>query len=677
MTTALMPNPKQQYFLAAGIPLVGGKIYTYAAGTNNPKDTYTDSAGTVPQANPIILNARGEPASAIFWSGAYTVEIHDALDNLIYTVDNYNTDPLGLGTFISDISDTVSVSKGAAMIGRGAQVVSSIAALRNLLKTTPSKNAFVTGYYAAGDGGGGPYWLDILDTTSADNGGTIVIAADGGRWKLQILASVDVRQFGAKGDNVTNDGPVIQKALDACALQRIGLLTFSNGRYITNQELLIRQGAQTTSSDVGSNIHFMHDQNKLLIVSDSHATLKAGAAITSVLKLSPTTVGGLGSYANFYSEIRGLLIDGNNQAGIGISIDSAMHVKIERNAICNVTTGVFNTGYGVHDVVKNVIRATVCISYIGGGDSMFEHNDLFIATGGSGILLKPFAGSTLLHRNTYTPLDTTVADNGTKAIELRADNLGDDVKALGAIKIAHECFDGVRYGVYGRGFSAGIINLKSIDIHDCYIGGAGSSTGQLVDIAFATAINIHDNDVTPGFNEPAMRSLGTLFTVVGAKVHNNSINICTGDGLVLDGACSDVLVENNKMSNVGIGNTTQAHVRVKGNCSGNYIRRNTFIQPFNTGALNGVVEEGAADRTFCDNNEMGNNGSFINVEYVKVGANSRMVSRLSLAAAPATGTWLAGARNERPAPAAGTFMFDICTTGGTPGTWKTAGAITP
>jgi hypothetical protein len=49
-----------------------------------------------PQANPIVLNTRGEPASPIYWSGAYKVEVRDALGNLIYTVDNYNTDPAGL-----------------------------------------------------------------------------------------------------------------------------------------------------------------------------------------------------------------------------------------------------------------------------------------------------------------------------------------------------------------------------------------------------------------------------------------------------------------------------------------------------------------------------------------------------------------------------------------------------
>lgn len=94
--TALMPIPKQQYFTANGSPLSGGSVTTYAAGTTNKKATYTDAAGTVQQPNPIPLNARGEPASPIYWSGAYRVDVFDALGNLVYSVDNYNTDPQGL-----------------------------------------------------------------------------------------------------------------------------------------------------------------------------------------------------------------------------------------------------------------------------------------------------------------------------------------------------------------------------------------------------------------------------------------------------------------------------------------------------------------------------------------------------------------------------------------------------
>lgn len=49
-----------------GVPANGAKVFTYAAGSSTKLATYTDDAGTVPQANPIILNSRGEPESPIW-----------------------------------------------------------------------------------------------------------------------------------------------------------------------------------------------------------------------------------------------------------------------------------------------------------------------------------------------------------------------------------------------------------------------------------------------------------------------------------------------------------------------------------------------------------------------------------------------------------------------------------
>ena len=75
MTATIMPMPKQAFFATVnGVmsPIVGGKVYTYEAGTLTPKDTYTTAAGTVANPNPVILDARGE-ASVWLGSGAYDI----------------------------------------------------------------------------------------------------------------------------------------------------------------------------------------------------------------------------------------------------------------------------------------------------------------------------------------------------------------------------------------------------------------------------------------------------------------------------------------------------------------------------------------------------------------------------------------------------------------------------
>src|SRR5512138_2023932 len=84
---SLMPQGKQQYLDSAGAPLAGGKLYTYAAGTSTPLATYSDQAGTTPNANPVVLDARGE--ATIFWGAAsYKVTLRDSADALIWTQDN-------------------------------------------------------------------------------------------------------------------------------------------------------------------------------------------------------------------------------------------------------------------------------------------------------------------------------------------------------------------------------------------------------------------------------------------------------------------------------------------------------------------------------------------------------------------------------------------------------------
>lgn len=139
MTASLLPLAKQQYFDAAGDPLVGGKIYTYAAGTSTPKVTYQDAAATILNTNPIILDSRGE--CLVFWTGSYKIVVKDSLDNTIYTVDNV-TD------LASILSSTSSASNGAGAIGYDADLAYASGTVGKKLKETVSPED----YYEVADG---------------------------------------------------------------------------------------------------------------------------------------------------------------------------------------------------------------------------------------------------------------------------------------------------------------------------------------------------------------------------------------------------------------------------------------------------------------------------------------------------------------------------------------------
>lgn len=79
-----------QAFTVGGLPLNAGKLYQYAAGGTTPTATYTTSAGSVQNANPIILGADGRPPNEIWLVNgtAYRFDLYDSASTLIATYDN-------------------------------------------------------------------------------------------------------------------------------------------------------------------------------------------------------------------------------------------------------------------------------------------------------------------------------------------------------------------------------------------------------------------------------------------------------------------------------------------------------------------------------------------------------------------------------------------------------------
>jgi microcystin-dependent protein len=81
------PTAKAQFIDAAGVPLAGGFLYTYVAGTTTPQATYTDAAASTPNSNPIVLDSRGE-ANIWLTGTSYKFKLTDANGTEIWTVDN-------------------------------------------------------------------------------------------------------------------------------------------------------------------------------------------------------------------------------------------------------------------------------------------------------------------------------------------------------------------------------------------------------------------------------------------------------------------------------------------------------------------------------------------------------------------------------------------------------------
>lgn len=80
-----------QLFDANGVPLVGGKIYTYEAGSSTPAATYTTYTGVANHTNPIVLDSAGRVPGGQLWVNAdlnYKFILKNSADASIATYDN-------------------------------------------------------------------------------------------------------------------------------------------------------------------------------------------------------------------------------------------------------------------------------------------------------------------------------------------------------------------------------------------------------------------------------------------------------------------------------------------------------------------------------------------------------------------------------------------------------------
>ena len=124
-----------QFFSNDGVPLAGGLIYTYLAGTSTLTATYTTIAGNIAHSNPIVLDSAGRVPGGEIWltnGTSYKFILRDSAGTLIGTYDN-----------ISPINDSA-FTRIANFTGTGSQVnfvLPITIASENLI------NIFINGVY--------------------------------------------------------------------------------------------------------------------------------------------------------------------------------------------------------------------------------------------------------------------------------------------------------------------------------------------------------------------------------------------------------------------------------------------------------------------------------------------------------------------------------------------------
>jgi len=117
-TASLLVPPRLQILDANGEPLVGGQVFTYDAGTTNPRNTYTDYNKSATNTNPVILDDYG--MANIWLDGAYQIIVTVAggsplvPEDIVYSADDviaYSAaDFTGLTASIADLNSTTTTA---------------------------------------------------------------------------------------------------------------------------------------------------------------------------------------------------------------------------------------------------------------------------------------------------------------------------------------------------------------------------------------------------------------------------------------------------------------------------------------------------------------------------------------------------------------------------------------
>lgn len=143
MTVLLSPigNSMTPFLGADTLPLAGGLLYTYQAGSTTPLATYTNSTGDIPCANPIVLGVNGIAPTAIWLTStnAYKFVLATSANVTLYTYDNISGIPSS--------ANNINVPSGAILVWSGAvSAVPSGYTLCNGQNGTPNlQDSFVVG----------------------------------------------------------------------------------------------------------------------------------------------------------------------------------------------------------------------------------------------------------------------------------------------------------------------------------------------------------------------------------------------------------------------------------------------------------------------------------------------------------------------------------------------------
>lgn len=684
----LSPLAVQKFFASNGRPLVGGKLFTYVAGTTNKIATYVDVSGGTPNTNPIILDYRGECNIWLDQTKTYKFVLSPSTDtdpptNPIWTVDYIET-----------------------------------------WMTYSEIIALITSQFI-----GALIWPLSTDEVTAGITSTDVNFS---------YAWGDVRRFKAALDGVTNDTTALQKWASVKGVHSfpagvsiitatIGLV--SDSTYYFSKGSLIQSPTQDISIIAASNATNI----QIFGIRVKQTSFGNLASVAGVIfdSCSSCTVDG-GEFSDL--QWAGVFLNNSNRCQVSnnyfhdfpsTSAGDKSDIVVYRNSSFNTVVGNrcfagLNADHGIfvqdpgglgatlpanNKIVENWVgdhKSYGIVFYIGGATQAANNqcisNTVQNITGtgiagasGSGIYcVGNGLGAQIIAYNFVRNccISTTSAANGPGGISVN-DTLTNTSKIVIVGNVVEEMTQGS--GILVSTIQGGAVvqgNVVRIPTSNTG-GGAGGATlqGDGIRLNTSSDIDVIGNEVRNLGNGDAFFSVAGTVSVDRINVTGNTFRAAVGNALRMDRLAAfvhtDCVVSANQLRSDSAANLIQLvgvdRVSVTGNNGGANtgaaisVNAATGVRvvgsSMNTNGTNGLVTAGTCTGSNYDssnriNGNVNNGGTGFRVE-------------ITAAATPAAGTYVAGDTVWYLAPAAGAAPGAICTTGGSPGTWKTMAVLAP
>lgn len=494
--------------------------------------------------------------------------------------------------------------------------------------------------------------------------------------------NVKASTYGAKGDGVTDDTAAIQKAInDAVSAQ--GIVVFPTGIYKITDKLTVAGNCSLTSDGASAGSYISQ-----YTVAESIYITGSNVSVSNLIFKTHTNTSTTGVIANPLAtaasphsniSITGCqFYDYGSNVINGIVLYHASNVRIEN---CSFTTSV-GLGVVLYSCSKAFIYrntfATTNVSVTltrksGTLTSYPQTRDVFVSqnnitpvsmTGSNYVISIVGAINTYVDRNNITiPSTVTTTFNYAIASQLSdtylpayiqiTDNYIDNSAVTGAINY---------FSAVNLGTSSDIVVSRNVII-DCY--------NAIQSIGSSDLLISNNTIISPN-------AKGIYVSVVDAT------SILSGNIIVSGNSIVDVYNASSSAYaiRVDLFSTITSGVTVIGNSVRRGTKTSTSINTYglyvSPSVVSGLSASGAyvscSGNTFSAcSNPIAQSGTLFWV-YYELPTGDR-VFYSPTGAAPTVGTWNVGDQVVLASPTAGGYIGYVCTTAGTPGTWKGYGAI--